>query len=34
VAEDPFGKNGVADHEVIEVAPTMADERLAFLIEK
>jgi uncharacterized protein YciI len=34
LAEDPFGKNGVTDYEVIEVAPTMADERLAFLIEK
>ena len=34
LAGDPFGQNDVADYEVIEVAPSMADERLSFLIEK
>jgi uncharacterized protein YciI len=34
LANDPFGKNGVAEYEVLEVAPSMADERLAFLVEK
>jgi uncharacterized protein YciI len=34
LANDPFGKNGVADYEIIEVAPSMADERLSFLVEK
>jgi uncharacterized protein YciI len=34
LANDPFGKNGVTDYEVIEVAPSTADERLAFLVEK
>ena len=33
-ASDPFGQNNLADHEIIEVVPTMADERLSFLIEK
>jgi hypothetical protein len=34
LANDPFGKNGFADYEIIEVAPSMADERLSFLLEK
>ncbi len=34
LAGDPFGQNDVTDYEVIEVAPSMADERLSFLIEK
>jgi uncharacterized protein YciI len=33
LAGDPFGQNDVADYEGIEVAPSMADERLSFLIE-
>ena len=32
LANNPYAKNDVADHEVIEVAPGMADDRL--LIEK
>ena len=31
---DPFSQNGVADYEVIDVVPTVADNRLSFLIEK
>jgi uncharacterized protein YciI len=34
LAADPFGQNDLADYEIVDVAPTMADERLAFLIEK
>jgi len=34
LASDPFGQNDLADYEIIEVAPSMADERLSFLIEK
>ncbi len=34
LANDPFGQNDLADYEIIEVAPSMADERLSFLIEK
>jgi len=34
LAADPFGQNDLADYEIIDVAPTMADERLSFLIEK
>src|SRR5260370_35009458 len=34
LANDPFGQNDLADYEIIEVVPTMADERLSFLIEK
>jgi uncharacterized protein YciI len=34
LANDPFGQNKVADYEIIEVAPTMADERLSFLVNK
>jgi uncharacterized protein YciI len=34
LANDPFGQNKVADYEVIEVTPTMADERLSFLVNK
>jgi uncharacterized protein YciI len=32
--DDPFRQNDLADYEIIEVGPTMADERLSFLIEK
>jgi uncharacterized protein YciI len=31
---DPFYQNGVAEYEVIDVAPVNADDRLSFLIEK
>ena len=31
--EDPFVKNEVASAEVLEIAPSRADERLAFLLE-
>lgn len=34
LASDPFGQNKVADYEIIEVTPTMADERLSFLVNK
>jgi uncharacterized protein YciI len=34
LAADPFGQNDLADYEIIDVAPSMADERLSFLIEK
>jgi uncharacterized protein YciI len=34
LAGDPFQQNDLADYEVIEVGPTMAAERLSFLIEK
>ena len=34
LADDPFGQNDLADYEIIEVVPSMADERLSFLIEK
>src|SRR5260221_9279946 len=34
LASDPFGQNDLADYEIIEVVPNMADERLSFLIEK
>jgi hypothetical protein len=34
LAADPLGQNDLADYEIIELAPTMADERLSFLIEK
>ena len=34
LANDPFGQNKVADYEIIEVTPTMADERLSFLVNK
>jgi uncharacterized protein YciI len=34
LADDPFRQNDLADYEVVEVAPTTADERLSFLIEK
>ena len=29
-----YGQNDLADYEIIEVVPSMADERLSFLIEK
>jgi uncharacterized protein YciI len=31
---DPFCQNGVAEYEVVDVAPTTTDDRLSFLIEK
>ncbi|MGO9170817.1 MAG: YciI family protein [Rhodomicrobium sp.] len=31
---DPFSQNGIAEYEVIDVAPVNADDRLSFLIEK
>jgi uncharacterized protein YciI len=34
LASDPYGQNDLADYEIIEVVPSMADERLSFLIEK
>jgi uncharacterized protein YciI len=34
LADDPFAQNDLADYEIVEVGPTMADERLSFLIEK
>jgi uncharacterized protein YciI len=34
LAADPFAENDLADYEIIEVAPSMADERLSFLVEK
>jgi uncharacterized protein YciI len=34
LADDPFRQNDLADYEIVEVGPTMADERLSFLIEK
>jgi hypothetical protein len=30
---DPFCQNGVAEYEVVDVAPTTTDDRLSFLIE-
>jgi len=33
LAEDPFQRNGLADYEVIDVAATVTDPRLAFLAE-
>lgn len=32
IKKDPFYENGIADYEIIEITPTMADERLNFLI--
>jgi hypothetical protein len=32
LAEDPFNKGNLADYDVIEMTPRLADPRLAFLI--
>jgi len=30
----PFCQNGVAEYEIVDMAPTTTDDRLSFLIEK
>lgn len=34
LAQDPFRREGLAEYEVIEVAPTKSSQLLAFLLEK